>query len=305
MSKLYNVLEQYLCTTNNISKNGVYVIYHISKPHLKYIGSTCRNHTKKCKKGIYGRCVEHFSLLKRGLHHSFYLQNVVNKYGLSGIKFDILYTDDLDDENFIREKEKYFIDMFDSVKNGYNTNENTKHVAISIEGRKRLSDNMRLNNPMFNKQNVDRRIKTLKDTRINRGVLQYSKEGELLNKFNNFEEASKEVNIDASNICRACNGETKTSGKYIWIYEDIFTDKILQNKIKELSVKITRPTELVNRLATLQCKIIRSTRIKDNFEQDFSSIKEAGEILNLDTGNISKCCNGKQKTCKGYKFKFL
>ena len=37
----------------------------------------------------------------------------------------------------------------------------------------------------------------------------------------------------------------------------------------------------------------------------FNSIKEAGEILNLDQSSISKVCKEKLKTTGGYHFKYV
>lgn len=37
----------------------------------------------------------------------------------------------------------------------------------------------------------------------------------------------------------------------------------------------------------------------------YNSIKEAAELLNLDRGSISKCCNGKRKSVGGFKWEFL
>ena len=37
----------------------------------------------------------------------------------------------------------------------------------------------------------------------------------------------------------------------------------------------------------------------------YNSIKEAAELLNLDRGSISKCCNGKRKSVGGFKWKFI
>ncbi len=53
--RLYSRLKNHIEDFTDISKNGVYRIYHIDKPHLSYIGSTCRKHIKYCN-GIYKRC---------------------------------------------------------------------------------------------------------------------------------------------------------------------------------------------------------------------------------------------------------
>jgi len=43
---------------------------------------------------------------------------------------------------------------------------------------------------------------------------------------------------------------------------------------------------------------------RGNFIQEFESQSRAGKELNLDRGNIGKCCRGQQNTCGGFIFKF-
>jgi hypothetical protein len=110
--KLYSRLIKYIESTENVSLNGGYRIYDLENPHLTYIGSTCREHKKQCKKGMYGRWIEHFSDLKNNRHHSKYLQNVINKYGFDGLRFEVIYYSDTGSLEYIREKETEYIKLF-------------------------------------------------------------------------------------------------------------------------------------------------------------------------------------------------
>jgi group I intron endonuclease len=59
---------------------GIYAIRHVESGRM-YIGSA---------KNIYDRWREHRSALRRGVHHSPYLQNAWNKYGEAAFVFEVL-----------------------------------------------------------------------------------------------------------------------------------------------------------------------------------------------------------------------
>lgn len=73
--------EDHLSKNNLIRKTGVYVITHIPSG-LRYVGSAARSfkHRWSC----------HRTDLRRGIHHSKWMQNIYNKYGLNVFKFDIV-----------------------------------------------------------------------------------------------------------------------------------------------------------------------------------------------------------------------
>ena len=52
-----------------------------------------------------------------------------------------------------------------------------------------------------------------------RTVYQYDREGNLIGVYKNKKDASLQTGIPHSCICRACNGERKTAGKFIWKIE--------------------------------------------------------------------------------------
>lgn len=56
------------------------------------------------------------------------------------------------------------------------------------------------------------------DYSISKRVLQYDLKGDLLNSYDSTVKAGEAVGIDPSNICRCCNGKTKTSKGYVWKY---------------------------------------------------------------------------------------
>lgn len=47
---------------------------------------------------------------------------------------------------------------------------------------------------------------------------------------------------------------------------------------------------------------VKQYTINGEFIKEYNSMKEAGEAVNMTYRNISKCINGKQKTCAGFKW---
>lgn len=87
---------------------GVYAIVNTLNNKV-YIGSTIHRFSL--------RFATHRHLLVRGKHHSIHLQRAWNKYGAENFSFRILETCD-EDQCLIREL--FYINKFDSYKNGYN-----------------------------------------------------------------------------------------------------------------------------------------------------------------------------------------
>lgn len=54
----------------------------------------------------------------------------------------------------------------------------------------------------------------------NKGVLQFSKDGILINSFKSMYEAETKTNIKYPNISKCCKGERKKAGGYIWKYKE-------------------------------------------------------------------------------------
>ena len=44
--------------------------------------------------------------------------------------------------------------------------------------------------------------------------------------------------------------------------------------------------------------------VSNEILETFESVKSASKSVNIHTGKISNCCNGKRKTCRGFKWEF-
>ena len=95
-------------------KDDIMIAYIYEIKNLKnnkcYIGQTSQK--------IGKREWKHFNDLKKNKHHSKKLQEDYNKYGIENFTSNIL--EKITDESIIREREIYWINLKDSINNGYN-----------------------------------------------------------------------------------------------------------------------------------------------------------------------------------------
>lgn len=93
----------------------MYYIYKIENlvNHKIYIGLT---------NNIVRRRNRHFSDLRRNCHDNSFLQKEFNIYGQENFSFEKIYEGDISEQE-IGEKEKYYIKLYDSYREGYNQNE--------------------------------------------------------------------------------------------------------------------------------------------------------------------------------------
>jgi group I intron endonuclease len=93
----------------------LYYIYKIENlvNHKKYIGLT--NNIKR-------RQLRHFTDLKRNKHDNSFLQKEYNIFGKDNFNFEKIFEGEVTYEE-IGSLEKYYIQYYDSYKNGYNQNE--------------------------------------------------------------------------------------------------------------------------------------------------------------------------------------
>ena len=96
--------------------SGVYIIRFSG--NKVYIGSSV---------DLVRRIGEHKNRLKSGKSKLIKLQRAFNKYGEDSMTIEILEKCPID---LIREREKYYIDFYDSVNNGYNVSSDTRHCML-------------------------------------------------------------------------------------------------------------------------------------------------------------------------------
>lgn len=204
-------------------KSGVYGIRNLINNKL-YVGSS---------KNLKKRIIAHKCGLNKNKHPNEYLQKSYNKYGLHNFLF---FTIELCDTAKLYEREQYFIDLYQSIDNGYNL----KRVDTGKDGfvyskktREKMSECNRIryrNNPvtvckyghLYTEENTimrksgfktcrtchilytEKRNRLSKEERAkNRKISEYCKNGHLKSE-NQF------VSNFGKNICRACDKDRKT-----------------------------------------------------------------------------------------------
>ena len=103
----------------NLRDKGVYMIKH-RDTNTVYIGSTSQ------KFGFEGRWRQHLLSIKKGIGNKV-LCNVYNKYGIEGFEFSILERMNNSSESEIRKRELFYINKYDSYKNGANCSLDTSN----------------------------------------------------------------------------------------------------------------------------------------------------------------------------------
>jgi hypothetical protein len=182
------ILERTTANYVSIQNTGIYKIYHINKPNIFYIGSA--SSLKKWRTGFKQRWVEHIKNLKNGTHHSLYLQRTINKYGIEGIRFDILEKC-LPEECLI--KEQYWLDKIKPFgKEGYNTCK----LAGNTLGYK-FPENKKSNR---------------------KPITQYDLNGNFITNWNSLNQASRELSINVSSIKDCCKKRFNQIKGFIFRY---------------------------------------------------------------------------------------
>lgn len=265
MSKLINYVFD-VSLLEHLTKKGVYKINHLSKDGLFYIGSASGTKgSKDCQLGFYRRFLEHLRALEQNKHDSKYLQNVVNKYGIDGIRFEILEIVETEDRKVILEREQHYLN---TLKPAYNSSTIARcpTVPYTEERKKAISIRMKgkaLSSEVYN---------TLRSP-----VYQFTKKGLFIKKYKSIKEASINVNIDRASISKAASGNRSSAGGYLWSFTN--------------SADVPK-SHLIYQY-TMENKLIRT----------FETLEELRKELKLTSStSIRACFKGKQKQAYGFKW---
>lgn len=203
-------------------KSGVYSIVN-NTDNRAYIGSSA--------KSVFGRINAHRNALRKGTHYNPHLQRAWNKDGEDAFMFDVV---EFHEPDFCLSMEQYWINMLNvcNPKFGYNvapavysaygqrrTEEQKENIRKSIAGRYKGKDNPRYGVKWSSelRENLINKFKTIRYKR----VVQYTLEGEELNRFDSAPHAERFLGImkKSGNIRLCCMGNTKTAYNFIWKYE--------------------------------------------------------------------------------------
>ena len=121
---------------------------------------------------------------------------------------------------------------------------------------------------------------------MDRKILQYSLNKELLQVYNSMDEASKKTNTSKSLISKACNHLANTGNGFLWRFED---DPIKHcGKIKTTNQRKVAQFDKNGQLLAI-----------------YNTLTEASEKTNTNRGNLQQVCANKRKTANNFIWKYI
>jgi len=205
----------------------------------------------------------------------------IKKYGWNNIKHEILYTNLTLEEANVREKE--CIKTF----NTYAYKKNAKGYNCTLGGDGTcgtpLNDAQKEILSQIHNSNEFKEMLIKRNKEMSKRVFQYSKQGDFLQEWNSYIEASNEYNVSTSSLSWAVKNETLCCD-YQWR-----TFKII-NIDEYIDIRLT--------------PVIQFDLKTGKIIYRFNSIKEASYETNINREGISSVCVKKCKSAGGYGWKY-
>jgi group I intron endonuclease len=312
-----------------MKKCGVYCIKNIITNKL-YVGSSI---------DIENRIKQHKNMLKNNKHHSIKLQHSYAKHGENNFLFEII---EECDENLLLEKEQDYINKLNSFNNGYNCSKHTQNPMLgrkhSEETKLKISESQSGEKHHFYGQTLS--VEHKEKLRIaGLGRIQTESTKQLISKNQKGkklkpEHIQKIIDYHTGKQLSE-NHKNKISESMKGEKNHFYGQKHSEETLKLISDKKTgqKHTE------ETKIKMINSAKIKDksfyknenrnikisnamlgnsfnnkkiiqidndgNEIKIWDSLNECSKALNIHSSGISAVLSGKQKTTKGYRFKYI
>lgn len=246
------------------------VIYKIENmiTHEVYIGQTSNQKGFDGRYSFSGKDIERvYAYLKgnkdRNERHNQHLRRSIEKYGFDAFIVDKVF-DVASTREELNEKETYYIEKFDSFKNGYNQT--------------------------YGGDNFPRGEYCKNSKR----VCQISLDGKLIKIWSSATEATNELGLSPASLSNVCNGKkrrkggdvAKTAGGFVWVFEKDY------DPCKDYSVN--RPRQNMGHGS----KTVLLLSDNGDIIQEFYSINEASRELGMSVENIRKICLHRIKKSK-------
>ena len=208
-----------------------------------------------------------------------------SKYGPESFSYEILeVVENSTKEGLLQtlnDLETFYIDKYDSYKNGYNSTPGGQNIYV------------------YSQEDKDKISKSL-----SKQVIQYDLYGNFIKVWTSIKEASAELNIHKDSISRCCNGRSKRAGIFIWRkFTENFSlniEGLAKNKIKNI---LESKDNLNSKDGKTYKKVIQYS-LQGDFIKVFQSYIEAAQSVGLSTSTcISQCCKNKGAS-KGYLWRY-
>lgn len=193
----------------------------------------------------------------RNESHNQHLRRSIKKFGFDAFEvIEVFDTANTIEE--LNEKETYYINLFNSYKNGYNQS----FGGDSVSGYERPKS---------------------KNCKNSKRICQISLDGELVKIWDCATDASNELNIDQSSISEVCKGKRKTAGNFVWVHEKDYDPNQNYKRIPQIKDrgKGTNPVLLLSET--------------NDILREFYSINNASVELEMSVEGVRKICNHKIK----------
>ena len=233
----------------DLLKTGVYKIYHDLFPDKVYIGSASRTKANLPNNvGFLVRWKRHLTELKNNKHCNNKLQRLVNKYGITGLKFEIVVF--CSSENCLIE-ETFYIQEYDSYYKGLNLTlisdsflgkkhkKSTKEKIKNVNLGKKLSEKTKelISKSHSGKsltqehiQNVKNGCKTFKNRYC------YNKNGDLIQVFSSGRDCEKHFNLKKGKLWSYIKNQSFLKKNFLIFNIELTKEEVL-NIIKEKQLK--------------------------------------------------------------------
>lgn len=207
-----------------------------------------------------------------------------NKYGVLNFDYEVIFRVESKIQSEVHEilndKEIQYIELFDSLDNGYNLDVGGKSASYTRteETKKKNSEATRKyfeNNP----------------SHTAREVVQYSIEGLYIDEWDSARSAAEALQKEGSTITNVCKRKRNHSNGFIWRYKEEVTvnGEVLERiDVSNINASITP---------------VKQYTLDGKFVKQWRTVTEAAEELGYSIGNFSTYCNGrKNHVYKGFKY---
>lgn len=270
--------------------NNYKVYQHVFPNGKSYIGITSQKLTDRWRRG-------------KGYSESTYVYKAIQKYGWDNIEHKVLYQD-LSKEQ-AEQKERELILQFDTMnpKCGYNLTRGGEGVLrydyekiVSLWGKgltiiqisKECGISISRLNRFLEENGYNRQQNKAKQ--LERKVNQYDLMGHYLHTYDSLKKAAEAVGATSnSSICQCCQEKMRQTHGYQWKYYNGFIEDI---------------APVQTRKEFMPGKQVEQYDVDGNLVAVYDKIVEAAKAVNASTGSISAVLHGRNKTCKGYIWKF-